>query len=61
MECEEDADDRDYESDDSDEDSDSESEASFEEEISPEELQELCNEEGSMDAASTTELSDVQR
>ena len=49
VECEEDADDRDYESDDSDEDSDSESEASFEEEISPEELQELCNEEGPTD------------
>ena len=42
----EDADDRDCESDESDDDSDSvsESEASFEEEISPEELQELCNE-----------------
>ena len=35
------------------------SKASFEEEISPEELQELCNEEGLMDTASTTELSDV--
>ena len=39
VEHEEDADDRDHESDESDDDSDSESETSFEEEISPEELQ----------------------
>ena len=60
VEHEEDAEDRDYESDESDDDdSDTESETSFEEEISPEELHELCNEEGSMDATSTTELSDT--
>ena len=54
MEHEDAADDRDWESN---KDSDSEAEASFEEKLSPEELQELCNEEGSLDTASTAELS----
>ena len=56
MEHEDAADDRDWESN---KDSDSEAEASFEEKLSPEELQELCNEEGSLDTASTTESSDM--